>query len=80
MKASATKTATLYSLFRFAAWYGDAHFPFLQVTWQIATGKLDRLIAGHEAEEELEALKEEMSEAGDAMTPRSSNDSEHKER
>ncbi|NMR77928.1 TRAP transporter small permease, partial [Vibrio alginolyticus] len=49
-------------------------------TWQIATGKLDRLIAGHEAEEELEALKEEMSEAGDAMTPRSSNDSEHKER
>lgn len=22
------KTATLYSLFRFAAWYGDAHFPF----------------------------------------------------
>ncbi|EII2400553.1 TRAP transporter small permease [Vibrio parahaemolyticus] len=55
-------------------------FRFLQVTWQIATGKLDRLIAGHEAEEELEALKEEMSEAGDAMTPRSSNDSEHKER
>ncbi|MDW2057671.1 TRAP transporter small permease, partial [Vibrio sp. 506] len=55
-------------------------FRFLQVTWQIATGRLDRLIAGHEAEEELEALKEEMSEAGDAMTPRSSNDSEHKER
>ncbi|WP_070967392.1 TRAP transporter small permease [Vibrio sonorensis] len=46
---------------------------FLQATYQIATGKLDRLIAGHEAEEDLEALKAEMSEAGDAMSPKSDN-------
>lgn len=45
---------------------------FAQATWQIATGKLDRLIAGHEAEEELEALQEEMSDAGDLMAPKAS--------
>lgn len=44
-------------------------FRFVQITIQIATGKLDRLIAGHEAEEELEALKEELKEAGEAMEP-----------
>lgn len=32
-------------------------FRFSQIAVQIATGKLDRLIAGHEAEEGLEALK-----------------------
>ncbi|TFH91800.1 TRAP transporter small permease [Vibrio ouci] len=45
-------------------------FRFAQATWQILTGKLDRLIAGHEAEEELEALKEELKDAGEAMEPK----------
>lgn len=53
-------------------------FRFMQITWQIATGKLDRLIAGHEAEEELEALKEELSEAADAI-PNGSSASDRKE-
>lgn len=53
-------------------------FRFMQITWQIATGKLDRLIAGHEAEEELEALKEELSEAADAI-PNGSSSSDRKE-
>ncbi|MBA5761912.1 TRAP transporter small permease [Vibrio sp. 404] len=44
-------------------------FRFAQATWQIATGKLDRLIAGHEAEEDLAALKAEMSDAADALDP-----------
>lgn len=35
-------------------------FRFAQAAYQILTGKLDRLIAGHEAEEDLEALKAEM--------------------
>lgn len=48
-------------------------FRFAQMTLQIFSGKLDRLIAGHEAEEELEALKEDLKEAGDAMQPRSNN-------
>ncbi|MGY5614462.1 TRAP transporter small permease [Vibrio brasiliensis] len=48
-------------------------FRFVQVTLQIITGKLDRLIAGHEAEEELEALKEEFKDAGEAMEPKSNN-------
>lgn len=52
---------------------------FAQATWQIATGKLDRLIAGHEAEEELEALQEEMSDAGDLMAPKVSDNSKSKE-
>ena len=53
-------------------------FRFVQITWQIATGKLDRLIAGHEAEEELEALKEELCEAEDAI-PNGSSSSDRKE-
>ncbi|AYO20589.1 TRAP transporter small permease [Vibrio owensii] len=53
-------------------------FRFVQITWQIVTGKLDRLIAGHEAEEELEALKEELSEAADAI-PNGSSSSDRKE-
>ncbi|MFH4529632.1 TRAP transporter small permease [Vibrio diabolicus] len=52
---------------------------FAQATWQIATGKLDRLIAGHEAEEELEALQEEMSDAGELMAPKASDNSKSKE-
>jgi C4-dicarboxylate transporter DctQ subunit len=32
-------------------------FRFMQIAFQIYTGKLDRMIAGHEAEEELDALK-----------------------
>jgi C4-dicarboxylate transporter, DctQ subunit len=36
-------------------------FRFAQVAFQIITGKLDRLIAGHEAEDELEALKNDVS-------------------
>ncbi|MFN1616776.1 TRAP transporter small permease [Vibrio rotiferianus] len=54
-------------------------FRFVQITWQIATGKLDRLIAGHEAEEELEALKEELSEAVDAIPSGSTSSSDRKE-
>ena len=53
-------------------------FRFVQITWQIAIGKLDRLIAGHEAEEELEALKEELSDAADAI-PNGSSSSDRKE-
>ncbi|NOH79280.1 TRAP transporter small permease [Vibrio sp. RE86] len=48
-------------------------FRFAQITVQIMTGKLDRLIAGHEAEEELEALKEELKDAGEAMEPNKNN-------
>ena len=32
-------------------------FRFIQIAYQVVTGKLDRMIAGHEAEEELDALK-----------------------
>jgi C4-dicarboxylate transporter DctQ subunit len=32
-------------------------FRFLQLAWQIATGKLDRIIASHEAEELMEELE-----------------------
>ncbi|RTZ15791.1 TRAP transporter small permease [Vibrio aquaticus] len=59
-------------------------FRFAQITLQIISGKLDRLIAGHEAEEELEALKEELKDAGDAMEPKvptsSDNNDKSKER
>ena len=48
-------------------------FRFAQITVQIVTGKLDRLIAGHEAEEELEALKEELKDAGEVMEPKNNN-------
>ncbi|MGD8108928.1 TRAP transporter small permease [Vibrio sp. TRT 17S01] len=54
-------------------------FRFLQATIQIATGKLDRLIAGHEAEEDLEALKADMAQAGEAMAPKSDNNQNGKE-
>lgn len=35
-------------------------FRFVQLAFQIAAGKVDRLITSHEAEEDLEALKAEM--------------------
>jgi C4-dicarboxylate transporter DctQ subunit len=47
---------------------------FLQVTWQILTGKLDRLIAGHEVEEEIEAMKEELKQASKALEPKMNRD------
>ncbi|MGF1751392.1 TRAP transporter small permease [Vibrio cionasavignyae] len=37
-------------------------YRFLHVAYQVVTGKMDRMIAGHEAEEDLEALKAEMAE------------------
>jgi C4-dicarboxylate transporter DctQ subunit len=37
-------------------------FRFLQVAYQIVNGDLDRMIAGHEAEEDLEALKAELAD------------------
>ncbi|MCJ2375617.1 TRAP transporter small permease [Vibrio sp. ZSDZ34] len=37
-------------------------FRFLQVAYQILRGDLDRMIAGHEAEEDLEALKAELAD------------------
>lgn len=48
-------------------------FRFAQATYQIATNKLDRLIAGHEAEEDLEALKAELAPAAEAMEPKKNN-------
>ncbi|BDU36521.1 TRAP transporter small permease [Vibrio nigripulchritudo] len=38
-------------------------FRFAQAAWQIMTGKTDRLISSHEAEEDLEALKSESKES-----------------
>lgn len=38
-------------------------FRFVQIAYQVATGKIDRMIAGHEAEEDLDALKAQV-EAG----------------
>lgn len=32
-------------------------FRFIQIAYQVLTGQLDRMIAGHEAEEDLEALR-----------------------
>lgn len=43
-------------------------FRFLQIAYQILTGKLDRMISGHEAEEDLEALKADMADVEDTMT------------
>ncbi|WP_047043741.1 TRAP transporter small permease [Vibrio mexicanus] len=43
-------------------------FRFTQIAHQIFTGKIDRMIAGHEAEEDLEALKADVeSGVGDIM-------------
>jgi C4-dicarboxylate transporter DctQ subunit len=38
-------------------------FRFVQVAFYIFTGKMDRMIAGHEAEEDLEAFKQELKES-----------------
>lgn len=38
-------------------------FRFAQIAYRVATGKIDRMIAGHEAEEDLDALKAQV-EAG----------------
>ncbi|WP_423840285.1 TRAP transporter small permease [Vibrio mytili] len=54
-------------------------FRFAQATYQIAIGNLDRLISGHEAEEELDALKEQLKDAGDVMSSQQ-NDTHRKER
>ena len=43
-------------------------FRFLQIAYQILTGKLDRMISGHEAEEDLEALKADMADVEEAMS------------
>ncbi|SDH06382.1 C4-dicarboxylate transporter, DctQ subunit [Vibrio xiamenensis] len=43
-------------------------YRFIQILVQILTGKLDRMIAGHEAEEDLEALKAEMSDVEATMS------------
>ena len=48
-------------------------FRFAQATWKIATGELDRLIAGHEAEEDLEALKAQLAQAGDELAKNKNN-------
>lgn len=40
---------------------------FAQATWKIILNKSDRLIAGHEAEEDLQALKAELAQAGDEL-------------
>ncbi len=53
-------------------------FRFAQIAYQILTGKLDRMISGHEAEEELEALKEELKDAGEAMEPKQSSPDNNK--
>lgn len=53
-------------------------FRFAQAAYQILTGKLDRLISSHEGEEELENLKEELKDAGNAMEPK--NNDKSKER
>jgi C4-dicarboxylate transporter DctQ subunit len=39
---------------------------FAQATYMVITGKMDRLISGHEAEEDLEALQTEVSRINDA--------------
>ena len=43
-------------------------YRFIQILVQILSGKLDRMIAGHEAEEDLEALKAEMSDVEATMS------------
>jgi C4-dicarboxylate transporter DctQ subunit len=48
-------------------------FRFLQIAYQILTGKLDRMISGHEAEEDLDALKAEMADVEDVMSTTNKN-------
>lgn len=52
-------------------------FRFLQVAWLIVTNQQDRMIAGHEAEEDLESLKAELSGAEAIMSkPQQTNSKE----
>ena len=53
-------------------------FRFMQIAYQVFTGKLDRMIAGHEAEEDLEALKANTLAGSDedAVSPLKSNGKE----
>ncbi len=48
-------------------------FRFLQIAYQILTGQLDRMISGHEAEEDLEALKADMADVEEAMSTNKNN-------
>ncbi|GMM90207.1 TRAP transporter small permease [Vibrio fortis] len=51
-------------------------FRFAQIAYQVATGKIDRMIAGHEAEEDLDALKAQV-EAGSDEDATAILDSQH---
>ncbi len=51
-------------------------FRFVQILLQILTGKVDRLIAGHEAEEDLEALQAQVADL-DGVVPSSHVTSTH---
>lgn len=51
-------------------------FRFTQIAYQVATGKIDRMIAGHEAEEDLDALKAQV-EAGSDEDATAILDSQH---
>ncbi len=53
-------------------------FRFLQVAWLIVTNQQDRMIAGHEAEEDLESLKAELSGAEAIMSKPQQTDSKER--
>jgi len=42
-------------------------FRFLQIAWLILTNKLDRMIASHEAEEQLDELHSDTSQTTDTV-------------
>lgn len=48
-------------------------FRFLQIGYQVLSGQLDRMISGHEAEEDLESLKADMADVEDVMTKNNNN-------
>lgn len=52
---------------------------FAQAAYQILTGKMDRLIASHEGEDELETLKSELQQDSDADSAKSTSSSDSKE-
>ncbi|MDW6003641.1 TRAP transporter small permease [Vibrio mangrovi] len=54
-------------------------FRFAQATYQILTGKLDRLIAAHEGEEDLEALKAELQQDNEISSSHQQSSSDRKE-
>ncbi|ENC6732322.1 TRAP transporter small permease [Vibrio navarrensis] len=53
-------------------------FRFLQVAWLIVTNQQDRMIAGHEAEDDLESLKSELSGAEAIMSKPQQTDSKER--